>query len=188
MFLENVLTQDDGRGPNENINKPQDFETHGTPLIKFIVDDGPPVNNATIGPGGELRDHIQIRENEIERTRHFVFERRHGAWVINGKFFDSQRIDADPRLGSAERWVLENKSGGWDHPIHIHLEAHQLQSLKRRTLELPDMFKKDTVLLGKNERAVMFMKFRTFPGPFVFHCHNLEHEDMRMMLTFNVRE
>ncbi len=27
------------------------------------------------------------------------------------------------------------------------------------------------------------IKFRTFTGPFVFHCHNLEHEDMRMMGT-----
>ena len=28
------------------------------------------------------------------------------------------------------------------------------------------------------------MKFRTFKGPFVFHCHNMEHEDMRMMMNF----
>jgi hypothetical protein len=33
----------------------------------------------------------------------------------------------------------------------------------------------------------MFMKFRTFKGPFVFHCHNLEHEDMRMMFVFDPR-
>ncbi len=29
------------------------------------------------------------------------------------------------------------------------------------------------------------MKFRTWLGPFVFHCHNLEHEDMRMMYNFD---
>jgi hypothetical protein len=28
------------------------------------------------------------------------------------------------------------------------------------------------------------MRFRTWNGPFVFHCHNLEHEDMRMMFNF----
>ncbi len=32
------------------------------------------------------------------------------------------------------------------------------------------------------------MKFRTFPGRFVFHCHNIEHEDMRMMGVFHVYE
>jgi hypothetical protein len=31
------------------------------------------------------------------------------------------------------------------------------------------------------------MNFRTFRGPFVFHCHNLEHEDMRMMFVFDPR-
>ena len=32
----------------------------------------------------------------------------------------------------------------------------------------------------------MFFKFRDFPGPFVFHCHNLEHEDVFMMARFDV--
>jgi hypothetical protein len=31
------------------------------------------------------------------------------------------------------------------------------------------------------------MKFRTFTGPFVFHCHNIEHEDMRMMGAYDPR-
>ena len=34
----------------------------------------------------------------------------------------------------------------------------------------------------------LFLKFRTFKGPFVSHCHILEQEDMRMMLTFDPRE
>jgi hypothetical protein len=31
------------------------------------------------------------------------------------------------------------------------------------------------------------MKFRTFTGPFMFHCHNIQHEDMRMMGTHDPR-
>ena len=31
------------------------------------------------------------------------------------------------------------------------------------------------------------MRFRTFQGPFVFHCHNLNHEDMRMMYQMDPR-
>jgi hypothetical protein len=27
------------------------------------------------------------------------------------------------------------------------------------------------------------MRFRTFAGPVVLHCHNVEHEDMRMMIN-----
>jgi hypothetical protein len=30
------------------------------------------------------------------------------------------------------------------------------------------------------------MKFRTFTGPFVFHCHNNNHEDMRMMKQMEI--
>lgn len=50
-----------------------------------------------------------------------------------------------------------------------------------------DRYKSDTTLLGPNTRVKIFMKFRTFDGPFVFHCHNLEHEDMRMMYVFDPR-
>jgi hypothetical protein len=50
-----------------------------------------------------------------------------------------------------------------------------------------DRYKSDTTVLGPNTRVKIRMKFRTFDGPFVFHCHNLEHEDMRMMFTFDPR-
>jgi FtsP/CotA-like multicopper oxidase with cupredoxin domain len=33
----------------------------------------------------------------------------------------------------------------------------------------------------------LLLHFRSFRGPFVFHCHTLEHEDMRMMLTMDPR-
>jgi FtsP/CotA-like multicopper oxidase with cupredoxin domain len=52
---------------------------------------------------------------------------------------------------------------------------------------MSERFKVDTSMLGPNTEVEMFMKFRTFKGPFVFHCHNLEHEDMRMMFVFDPR-
>jgi len=30
------------------------------------------------------------------------------------------------------------------------------------------------------------MRFRDFPTRFVAHCHNIEHEDMRMMFRWDV--
>ncbi len=42
-------------------------------------------------------------------------------------------------------------------------------------------FKVDMSTLRGDGVSEVFVKFRTFTGPFVFHCHNLEHEDMRMM-------
>ena len=42
----------------------------------------------------------------------------------------------------------------------------------------------DTQVLGPNTVARIRIRHRTWQGPFVFHCHNLEHEDMRMMFNF----
>ncbi|MFQ5989645.1 MAG: multicopper oxidase family protein [Candidatus Methylomirabilales bacterium] len=182
VYLENILEQDDGRGPDDDRRIP------GTPLLKFIVNSGPAINNAPgCVPGAALRPHVAIREDEIVRTREFEFDREHGAWVINDRFFDPDRDDADPQVGDAERWILEG-GGGWAHPIHIHLEAQQVQRYDGRLPPLYDSFKKDTVQLRDDQEEIeIFIKFRTFPGRYVFHCHNLEHEDMRMMGVFHVQ-
>jgi len=185
VFLQNMLEQDDGTGPDEDIDEPEDWDLR-FPIMKFVVD-GPPINNATIEAGDELRPHIPILQSEIVKTRHWEFDREHGAWVINDRFFDPDRDDATPQLGSAERWIYENDSGGWVHPIHNHLEAHQIQRINGHAPPQAMAAKKDTVLLG-DFSAEVFLKFRTFPGRFVFHCHNVEHEDMRMMGVFHVKE
>jgi len=179
VFLENIVIQDDGR-------RPTSIAIPGTPVLKFVVE-GPPVeNDVTVDAGTILRPHTPIRGDEIVRTRIFEFERTGGHWAINGQFFNPGRDDASPEPGTAERWILKNKGGGWAHPIHMHLEAHQIQDLSRREIAPQERFKKDTVRLEPNEEAVVFMKFRTFKGRYVFHCHNLEHEDMAMMAVFNV--
>ncbi len=45
---------------------------------------------------------------------------------------------------------------------------------------------KDTVSLNSGGEAEVLMKFDGFRGKYVFHCHNLEHEDMMMMANFEV--
>ena len=48
--------------------------------------------------------------------------------------------------------------------------------------------RKDTISIGADFADVdIFVKFRDYPGPFVFHCHNIEHEDMRMMARMDIR-
>ena len=93
---------------------------------------------------------------------------------------------------------LINKSGGWWHPIHIH---HEFMRVLKRNGELPfdgtgndfgqslerdGLARKDTIVLGPNSEVELFAKFRDYTGPFVFHCHNLEHEDHAMMARFDV--
>lgn len=181
FYLENNLAQTDGKKPEEGL------VVTPTPLIKFVVKSGAVTGNASVAAGTPLRPHVPIQDSEIEATRRFVFDKANGGYVVNGQFYDPARADAVPRLGSAERWILENAGGGWWHPIHIHLESHQIRSINGSPPDPASQYKSDTCILKGGDVAEIVMKFRTFLGPFVMHCHNLEHEDMRMMQNFDPR-
>ena len=45
---------------------------------------------------------------------------------------------------------------------------------------------KDTVLLLPGEIVKILVPFAELKGVFVFHCHNLEHEDDGMMLQYQL--
>ncbi|HET9594016.1 MAG TPA: multicopper oxidase family protein [Anaeromyxobacteraceae bacterium] len=190
VYLQNILRQDNGRGPGGDLRNPDLMPP--VPLVQFRVGPRSAAPDATVAPGTRLRPNTPIGPGEIVRTRQFEFERSDGAWQINGRFFDPARSDANPALGTAERWILKNGGGGWWHPIHIHLEAHQIQTfdasrvLPQQPLSPPNFFKRDTTLLGPGDTAEIFMRFRDHPGRFVFHCHNTEHEDDAMMTRFDV--
>lgn len=185
VYLENVCVQDDGRGPDGDLAD-HEIRIPGVPLLKFVVEGPTQPDDVRLAPGDVVRPNTPIDPGEIRATRTFEFERRNGAWQINDRFFDPDRDDATPRLGTAERWILRNNSGGWWHPIHVHLESHQVQRFNGRRVARP--FKQDTVTLGPNDEAEVFMHFRDYTGRFVFHCHNVEHEDVRMMGQMNVKE
>ena len=178
VFLVNILKQTEGTGP-DGVQRP------GTPLLKFIVSGSPVTNDASVVSGTKLRPHTPIRPEEIVRTRRFVFGDSDG-WTINERRFDPGRNDASPQSNTAERWIFKNDGGGWSHPIHPHLEAHQIQRFNGRAPAVYNSFKKDTTPLGPDDEAEVFIKFRTFTGRYVFHCHNIEHEDHFMIAAYEV--
>ena len=120
---------------------------------------------------------------DVVATREFRFDRSNGAWTVNNRFFNPLRADAVPELGTMERWFLTNDSGGWWHPIHLHLDGMQVLRQESRPdgLRPQHCFNNDLVDLEGNDEAEVLVRWSTFAGPFVFHCHNVEHEDMRMM-------
>ena len=128
-------------------------------------------------------------------TRNFVFERTNGMYAINGKFWDVNRFDANPRLGTTEIWRMINKSGGWFHPIHIHLINFQiLDRVTKGTASGPyawERGRKDVVAIPENSEARVIIKwdaaeYHNFTGPYMMHCHNVDHEDHDMMTQFQV--
>ena len=42
------------------------------------------------------------------------------------------------------------------------------------------------VNLNGNDQAEVRIHFRSFRGKYVFHCHNVEHEDMAMMSQLEI--
>lgn len=176
VFLENIMIQTSGRkGDGVDPNKP-------TQLMKFVVTGAPVANDVIIDDGTVIRDQwAPISDNEVVATRSFRSDRAMGAWTINNRFFNPRRTDAVPELGTTEQWTFENNSGGWWHPFHTHLEGFQIKSLNGKTPPFERSFNSDLVNLHGGEVAKVLIKFRTFTGPFSFHCHNVEHEDMRMM-------
>jgi len=188
LYLEDRVDQPDGRGPKGDFDRPELLGS-GRRFLKIIV--GSAAEDPSQVPD-VLRPFEAISVAEIARAtrREFVFERRHGVWVINGESVDLERSVANSRLNQPEVWRLVNKGGGWWHPIHIHLEfMHVLKRNGRRAvddLERDGQSKRDVITLGPNDDVEVFFKFRDFPGPWVFHCHTLEHEDAFMMARFSV--
>ena len=188
IFLVNRLQQTDGR-------KPDGLVSPGTPMLKFIVDRDaadPSQVPDTLRPvtEGPLQLLPQVT---VKRT--FGFDRDDGAWTINGEFFDENRINAKPKRASAEIWSLES-GGGWEHPEHIHLTEFFILSRNGSTPPPLERGRKDTIVIGGDRGDVKILlpfpaNFHTVPRPvsgrFVFHCHNIEHEDMRMMAQFDIQ-
>ncbi len=81
------------------------------------------------------------------------------------------------RLDTTEIWHLKTD---FSHPLHLHLVHFQVLSHSGRP-GLYDAGWKDTVDLGPGQAASILVRFGGYRGRYVFHCHNLEHEDMSMM-------
>jgi FtsP/CotA-like multicopper oxidase with cupredoxin domain len=119
----------------------------------------------------------------MRRTFDFSENTNTNQFFINGKEFDPTRVDAAVRLGTTEEWTVTNTSQE-QHPFHIHVNDIQVMSVNGVPYDAKSW--QDTVVLPVGGTVVMRMRFRTFTGMYVFHCHILNHEDHGMMGVVNV--
>jgi FtsP/CotA-like multicopper oxidase with cupredoxin domain len=135
---------------------------------------------------------MNLDPSQAVRTRRMEFRRQHGEWTINGRTWadvvDSnfQHVIADPDLDDVEIWELVNTSGGWNHPVHIHLIEFKILSRNGRAPFDFELGPKDVAYVGENETVRLMTKFGPHRGRYMFHCHNLVHEDHDMMHQFAV--
>ena len=143
------------------------------------------------------------RENP--RTFTFTLQQQPPYWTFNGRSFDMEGVAAEEtvKLNTLEVWEFVNQAGTAEgemmetaHPIHLH--AVQFQIIERSVR--PDMVStwesvsagfvdegwKDSMLVMPGERVKILVKFENYAGLYLYHCHNLEHEDLGMMRNYRI--
>ena len=132
--------------------------------------------------------------------------------TINGRVFEMDSVARDEivRLGDLEVWEFANIEGGggggmgmgmmnmpMPHPMHVHgvqfqILSRQLKQGNESTYQglsggFVDDGWKDTVLVMPGEKVQVLVRFESYAGTFLYHCHNLEHEDAGMMRNYEVQ-
>jgi spore coat protein A, manganese oxidase len=141
-----------------------------------------------------LQEHpvMRLTERDATKKRALRFERKGSEWTINGQIWEDviesgfQRVIADPERGAVELWELENKSGGWFHPIHVHLVDFKILDRNGRQPAPYERGPKDVVYLGENDKVRFVALFGPHEGRYMLHCHNNSHEDHDMMHQMRV--
>ena len=142
----------------------------------------------------EVMSLTRTGQEKVVRLR---VERTNGNWAINDRTWVDvansgyKQTLATPRLGETQVWEIENSSGGWFHPVHIHLIDFKIISRTGGAGRvLPqEAGPKDVVYVGEGETVRLLCKFQTPSnrvGRYMVHCHNLPHEDHDMMQQFAV--
>ena len=130
--------------------------------------------------------------------------RRHGRMGMMGGMDDQDdsRQNSTEQEGNMGGMGMMGMGGGMGmmmamaHPIHLHGQSFQIVSRSTEGKASEDYASvrdgfiesglKDTVLVMPGERVRIIKPFQDFKGLFMYHCHNLEHEDMGMMRDFLV--
>ena len=196
VYLENRLNQLNGMGP---VNLGQCTDINGNPLptilpagqgnylMQFRVS-GTAVQDGSANPATQTFYSLPSTNVAPRITRTFKFDRLNGQWSINGQFMDCHTFRFQVQQNSVENWILTNATGDWTHPVHIHLEEHQILTRNRLPPTLAvERSRKDVTQLPPNERVLLFFRFRDWLGKYPIHCHNVVHEDHAMMGLWHVQ-
>jgi FtsP/CotA-like multicopper oxidase with cupredoxin domain len=210
VFLVNRLKMEvDGRGPvakiDDNDGHFLNFEVwppgQGDQILRFdiggdAVDPSQVPDRLRAKPAlpAWLPNPPTLKKLQDLSQKTFVFDQQNTLWVINGQPFDPATIGTTlkqgPPVGAGPDgvvWTLKNGAASdWSHPIHIHLEEFRILLRDGKPPGQTEQSKKDVLILRPNEEVQIFLRSRDFLGKYPIHCHNVVHEDMFMMMRFDV--
>ena len=161
----------------------------------------------------KVTDLTEKDASNPDQPVHIDLSMRHMSPQLNGRSFEmydatlTEKIQVNTiqkiqisNYGSAMGGMRHGRMGmmmSMAHPIHLHGQQFRILS---RTLKIPDTAgsyatvkdgfitagRKDTVLVMPGEEIEILKPFEDYKGLFLYHCHNMEHEDMGMMRNFDV--
>jgi len=138
--------------------------------------------------------------------RTIALSMQHMSALLNGRSYKMDDVQSDEIIPVNSLQLIEFDNGfnggmhgmmmDMPHPMHLHGE--QFQIVKREVRSGSDNYAsvssgfidagwKDTVLVMPGEKVTILKPFNDFKGLFMYHCHNLEHEDMGMMRDFLIK-
>ena len=185
------------------------------PIIKFHiaerVGDSPELPEKLVS----MRSLTERDISNPDRTVPIEIGMQHMSPQLNGRSFEMNEVMGIERIpvNTIQRIKISNNHGpmgdgaggmrgrsgmmmSMAHPIHLH--GQQFKVLSRTQTDrdsdgyntVKDGFIgngwKDTVLVMPGEEIEIIKPFEDYTGLFLYHCHNLEHEDMGMMRNFYV--
>jgi spore coat protein A len=153
-------------------------------VMRFTVDHT--MNDTTSVPANlSTVDTIDPATVATRRTMDFRYGRGSQSWEINGRGFDPQTSEATVKSGATELWTITSDN---HHPVHLHSATMQVVTRNGQPPGPFDQGWKDTVLIGPKNTVQVAVRFTGSPGRYMFHCHNLEHEDMAMMANYRIAD
>jgi FtsP/CotA-like multicopper oxidase with cupredoxin domain len=170
-----------------SLNFNEGFDKFGQITLATVVVSGTPetprVLPTLISPT-ELREQQDTQGDDLV-DRHTLtfsidnpFPKNNFGFRINGKLFGPNRVDITSFINTTEEWTLRNTSFEY-HPFHIHTNDFLVEKVNGKPVPIDGFH--DTVPIPPHGSVVIRMRFRTFTGKAVFHCHILYHEDHGMM-------
>ncbi|MGY1625145.1 multicopper oxidase domain-containing protein [Geodermatophilus sp. SYSU D00965] len=182
---------------NDGVPNARDFD-HTGKVMQFEVGKGVTSFDGNQWPSSLGAPHpvMTLKAADRSAVRHMRLHKSNSLWKINDMTWDDvvksnyEFVFANPARDAIEIWDVENSSGGWFHPLHIHLIDFRVLSRTVSGVAQPprpeERGPKDVVYVGENETVRLLMRFEHEDGRYMIHCHNLSHEDHDMMFQYQV--
>jgi suppressor of ftsI len=180
-----------------------EFTSAGFNLAQFIVVGAPKPMSIPATLPAPTRD-LPIADSEIVNRRTITLHQSitqppgfdtlltgYWPWIDSG-LFNEMAINQTMTIGQAEEWTIVNGTT-CGHPFHMHVNSFELTHINGVALSVPEVW--DTFMVPPAQTlsptgldnqtpvgSITFrIRFQTWPGKSVFHCHILGHEDTGMM-------